>query len=122
MKTQTPQAPLQLTLHGRTRDDVLSWLEDSDSDLAAQVAASSPATADGQRPLTLSAARWIEVCEGLYGHGREFGGTYARSAEALGQQLTERIGGYFLRGRWIDDTDCQDDGSGDPDARLHGLF
>lgn len=110
-----------LTLHPRTRDDVLSWLEDRDSDLVAEVAGSLAATASDQPPLTLPTDLWIEVCEGLYGHAREFGGSYARSAQALGRQLTDQIGGYFLYGRWIDDTDCQD-GGGDPDARLHGLF
>jgi hypothetical protein len=104
MDRDTAQMPLRLTLHERTYEDALTWMEDADEDLAGQVAASATPAEVVHRQVTLPVVRWIEVCEGLYGHGQEFGGTYRASAGRLAGQLTERIGGTFVGGCWTDDS------------------
>jgi len=122
MNTETEQVPLRLALHERTYQDVLTWLEDCDSELAHQVSEKTPRAEVIHRQITLPAFKWIEVCEGLYNHAAEFGGTWGRSADTLAQLLTSRIGGYFRRGLWIDDADCVDSPVAEKDATLHGLF
>ncbi len=122
MDGEAERQPLRLALHERTYQDVMTWLEDCDSSLLTELPEAATITEVRNRMVTLSTSKWIEVCEGLFGHASEFGGTWGRSADSLAQQITERVGGYFLEGLWVDDTDCEDDPRGEKDAALHGLF
>lgn len=107
MDRDVEQQSFKFTLHERTYQDVMAWLEDSDGDLLPQLSSTATMQQIANRTITLPAHKWVEVCEGLYSHASEFSGTWGRSADSLARQIAGRGYGYFLNGVWIDDAACE---------------
>lgn len=93
-----PSEELSLTLHPRIAGDVLSWLEDSDSPHAAAFAANRT---DPPQPFSLPFETWVEITQGLYGHARQFGGSWMAAANGLARFLEGQETGRFAQGIWL---------------------